>query len=113
MRKCHCAFNLCMEGNSDVTAAWCDAVTSVRLEGPLEAVDSLAGMNSRASYQVEARTPDQPRGRSRRRWKESACRRSTHREAHPQEDSGGRDKQPWGLSSVTWSNSLTGDVIRY
>jgi hypothetical protein len=49
-----------MKGKSNVAAARCDRVTAVWLEGPLEAVDSLVGMGSKATHHAEERTPVQP-----------------------------------------------------
>jgi hypothetical protein len=49
----------CMKGSSDVAAARCVTVTAVRLEGPPEAVHSLAGTGSRASNHAEVRMPVQ------------------------------------------------------
>jgi hypothetical protein len=39
-----------MKGNSKVAVAECDRVTAMLLEGPLEAVDILAGKGSRATH---------------------------------------------------------------
>jgi hypothetical protein len=40
-----------------VAAARCDRVREVRLEPPLETVDSVAGMGSKAAHEAEVRTP--------------------------------------------------------
>jgi hypothetical protein len=50
----------CMKVNSGVAAARCDRVAAVRLEGPLQAVDSPAGTGSRATHQAIVRTARTP-----------------------------------------------------
>jgi hypothetical protein len=48
-----------MKSNIKIAMAWCDRVV-VWLEGPLEVVDSLAGMCSKATHQAEVRMLVQP-----------------------------------------------------
>jgi hypothetical protein len=83
-----------IKGNSKVlvAAARCDRVAAMRLEGTLEAADSLAGMGSRASHQAEARTPVQP-SREVPVMMSGDRRSEKHmREARPQKDHGTRDE---------------------
>jgi hypothetical protein len=49
----------CMNNYIEVASARYDRVAALCLEGPLEAVDSLAGMGYRAAHHAEVRMPVQ------------------------------------------------------
>jgi hypothetical protein len=49
-----------MHDNSEVHAAQCDRMVTVRLEGPLQVVGSLAETGSRDAHRAEVKTPVEP-----------------------------------------------------